>query len=195
MMPPRMVASPFRLFTIGMSHPSQSPAALRPSPAVVITLGLGQIMAWGSSYYLIAVLAAPIVADTGWDRSWVVGGLALGFFASGLASPRVGRMVEAWGGRPVMMGGAVLMALGLAGLGAASNLAMYFAAWIVLGVAMGAALYDPAFATLGRLYGERARSAITQVTLFGGFASTVCWPLSAWLDEHAGWRATCFAYA
>lgn len=60
---------------------------------------------------------------------------------------------------------------------------------------MGAGLYDPAFSSLGRLYGEHARSAITQVTLFGGFASTVCWPLSALLVERLGWRGACLTYA
>jgi predicted MFS family arabinose efflux permease len=60
---------------------------------------------------------------------------------------------------------------------------------------MGAGLYDPAFAALGRAYGEQARSAIAHVSLYGGFASTVCWPLSALLVEHAGWRGACLAYA
>ena len=68
-------------------------------------------------------------------------------------------------------------------------------AWLVIGLGMGAGLYDPAFATLGRLYGERGRSAITTLTLFGGFASTVCWPLTAFLDAHLGWRGTCLVYA
>ena len=60
---------------------------------------------------------------------------------------------------------------------------------------MGAGLYDAAFSTLGSIYGKDARSAITWVTLFGGFASTVCWPLSALLVEQLGWRGACFAYA
>ena len=60
---------------------------------------------------------------------------------------------------------------------------------------MGAGLYDAAFATLGRLYGREARGAITNLTLFGGFASTVCWPLSAFLVGALGWRGTCLAYA
>ena len=60
---------------------------------------------------------------------------------------------------------------------------------------MGAGLYDPAFATLGRLYGENGRSAITTLTLFGGFASTVCWPLSAFLEARYGWRGACLVYA
>jgi hypothetical protein len=93
------------------------------------------------------------------------------------------------------MASAVLTAIGLLGLAAAPNLAAYVTAWLILGVAMGAGLYDPAFATLGRLYGREARSAITSLTLIAGFASTVCWPLSALLLQRVGWRGTCVAYA
>ena len=60
---------------------------------------------------------------------------------------------------------------------------------------MSAGLYDAAFSTLGGIYGSQSRSAITSVTLFGGFASTVCWPLSAFLAEQFGWRGACLIYA
>jgi MFS family permease len=88
-----------------------------------------------------------------------------------------------------------LLAAGLLGLGFAHSLPAYLLAWLVIGLGMGAGLYDPAFATLGRLYGHAGRSAITTLTLFGGFASTVCWPLSAFLEAHLGWRGACIAYA
>jgi MFS family permease len=156
---------------------------------------MAQILAWGSSYYLISVLAKPIGAETGWPLSWIVGGLAFGFLVSGLVSPKVGRLIERHGGRPVLAASALLLSLGLLLLAVAPTVPIYFAAWTVLGAAMGAGLYDPAFSTLGRLYGEQARGAITQVTLFGGFASTVCWPLSAFMVEHVGWRGACAAYA
>jgi predicted MFS family arabinose efflux permease len=162
---------------------------------VTTTLGLAQILAWGSSYYLISVLAKPIGEDTGWPLSWIVGGLSLGFLVSGLVSPKVGRLIHGHGGRPVLAGSAVLLSVGLLLLAVAPNLPAYSAAWVVLGLAMGAGLYDPAFSTLGRLYGETARGAITQVTLFGGFASTVCWPLSAFMVDHIGWRGACAVYA
>lgn len=162
---------------------------------VVAGLGATQVLAWGSSYYLPAVLAAPIAADTGWALPWVVGGLSLGLLASGLVSPRVGRAIERTGGRPVLALSAVLLAVGLTGLAWAPGLPAYLVAWLVIGLGMGAGLYDAAFATLGRLYGQDARRAITNLTLFGGFASTVCWPLSALLVATVGWRGTCLAYA
>ena len=167
----------------------------RPRFVVTTAVGLAQILAWGSSYYLIGVLARPIGADTGWPLSWIVGGPSLGFLVSGLASPKIGRLIEGHGGRPVLAGSALLLSAGLLLLAGASNIPVYFAGWAVLGLAMGTGLYDPAFSTLGRLYGEGARGAITQVTLFGGFASTVCWPLSAFMVDHIGWRGACAAYA
>jgi MFS family permease len=87
------------------------------------------------------------------------------------------------------------LAAGLSALALTHSLPAFLIAWLLIGLAMGAGLYDPAFATLGRLYGHGGRSAITTLTLFGGFASTVCWPLSAFLDAHLGWRGACLVYA
>ena len=168
---------------------------LRPRLFVIVVLGIGQVLVWGSTYYLPAVLAKPIAHATGWPLTWIIGGLSLGLVLSGLVSPKVGEWIERRGGRPVLMASAVLTAIGLLGLAAAPNVTAYVAAWLILGAAMGAGLYDPAFATLGRLYGREARSAITSLTLIAGFASTVCWPLSALLLQRFGWRGTCVAYA
>ena len=171
------------------------PSASRPRLIVVSAVGIAQILAWGSSYYLLAVLAGPVARDMGWPLAWVVSGLSLGLLISGLVSPRVGHLIDQRGGRPVLAASAIMMAVGLLVLGLAPTLPIFIAAWLLIGVGMGAGLYDPAFSTLGRLYGEHARSAITHVTLFGGFASTVCWPLSAFLIEHLGWRGACLTYA
>lgn len=174
---------------------TSDPAIGRPRLVVVSAVGIAQILAWGSSYYLTAVLAGPVAKDNGWSESWVVGALSIGLLISGLVSPRVGHFIDRRGGRPVLSASAVLLAVGLVTLGLAPNLPIFVAGWAVMGLGMGAGLYDPAFSTLGRLFGERARGAITQVTLFGGFASTVCWPLSAFLVEHVGWRGACLTYA
>ena len=174
---------------------SAGPATSRSKLTVVSAIGVAQILAWGSSYYLLAVLAGPVVADTGWPLTWLMGALSIGMLVSGLVSPRIGFLIEQRGGRPVLAASAVLFSAGLLLLGLAPSLPVFVLAWIVLGLAMGAGLYDPAFSTLGRLYGEHARPAITHVTLFGGFASTVCWPLSALLVDHLGWRGACLTYS
>jgi predicted MFS family arabinose efflux permease len=168
----------------------------QPSRGVVVTaLGIAQILGWGTSFYFPAVLGEPIVADTGWSLGWVVGGTSIGLLVAGLISPRVGHAIDKHGGRPVLAASSLLFAAGLAIIGLAPILPVYLLGWIVVGAAMGAGLYDAAFAALGQLYGKDARGPITNLTLFGGFASTVCWPLSAFLAEALGWRGACLVYA
>ncbi|MBR9763078.1 MAG: MFS transporter [Rhodobacteraceae bacterium] len=161
----------------------------------VSALGVIQIFAWGTSFYLIAVLAGPIAAETGWSRTIVSSGVSVGLLVSGPSAIFVGKLIEAHGGRPVLAAGMVLLSCGLALLGLSRSLPAYYLAWAVMGGGMACGLYDAAFSTLGRIFGQDARSAITQLTLWGGFASTVCWPVSAWLVESVGWRSACFAYA
>ncbi|WP_296582097.1 MFS transporter [Xanthobacter sp.] len=163
--------------------------------SVIAALGVVQILTWGSSFYLLTVLAGPISRDTGWPLQWIVGSLSVGLLVAGLVSPKVGALIDARGGRPVLAGGCALLACGLALLALAQGPAMFMLGWCIAGAGMAASLYDAAFAALGRLYGAGARRAITMLTLWGGFASTVCWPITAFLDAHLGWRATCLVYA
>ena len=162
---------------------------------VISALGFAQILAWGTSFYFPAVFAGPIVADTGWSLGWVVGGTSVGLLVAGLISPQVGRIIDLHGGRPVLLASSLFYAAGLIGIGLSPALPVYLMAWVLLGIGMGTGLYDAVFAALGRMYGSAARGPITNLTLFGGFASTVCWPLSAFMIEHAGWRNACFVYA
>jgi predicted MFS family arabinose efflux permease len=180
-------------------HGKPGEAEVMPGPQdrsrVVAALGVAQLIGWGTSFYFPGVLAAPIAADTGWPLSFIVGGVSLGLLIAGLISPQVGRLIGAHGGRPVLAASALLFASGLCIIGMAPALWVYLAGWIAVGAAMGTGLYDAAFAALGRLYGTRARGPITALTLFGGFASTVFWPLGAYLAATFGWRNACFAYA
>lgn len=162
---------------------------------VISGLGTVEILTWGSSFYLLAVLAPSIAQDTGWTLQAIMGSLSLGLLVAGLVSPQVGRLIDARGGRPVLMGGCTLLALGLGIIALAPSLPVFALGWSIIGAGMAASLYDAAFATLGRLYGAAARRPITLLTLWGGFASTVCWPISAFLDAHLGWRGACLAYA
>jgi MFS family permease len=161
----------------------------------VVILGALQILSYGTTFYLLAILAAPISRETGWPYSFVVAGISVGLFVAGLVSPRVGRAIQRHGGNQVMAVSASVIALGLCSVATAQNLVWYLFGWAVIGVGMGGGLYDAAFATLGRLYGKDSRNSITGVTLLGGFASTVCWPISAYLVEHFGWRTACLIYA
>jgi len=166
-----------------------------PKQLVIGGLGVVQILSWGSSYYLLAVLAGPIASDTGWPLPWIIGALSAGLLIAGIVSPWVGRAIGRRGGRGMLAFAVLLLAGGLAIVGTASILPVFIFGWLVLGVGMGAGLYDAAFATLGVIYGAAARRSITYLTLWGGFASTACWPLSAYFVEELGWRGACLSYA
>jgi len=161
----------------------------------VVVLGLAQTLAWASSYYLPAMLAAPMARDIGISTPTVFAAFSMALVVSAFLGPYTGRAIDRWGGRPVLIGTNVVFALGLAGLGLSQNATALFAAWLVMGVGMGSGLYEAGFAALVRLYGRDSRNVITGITLFAGFASTVGWPLSTLLESQVGWRGACFAWA
>jgi MFS family permease len=161
----------------------------------VSVLGVTQILSWGALFYPPVLTVPLIAADRGWSQSFAMGGFSVGLFVGGLVSRYVGALIDRCGGHVVMPIGSLIGAAGLLGLAAAPNAFAYYAAWIVVGVAMAAALYDPAFATLGRIFGKAARAPITTLTLAGGFASTVSWPATQILIDTIGWRGAYLVYA
>jgi MFS family permease len=161
----------------------------------VLVLGVTQILAWGTIFYPPVLTVPLIAADRGWSFTLAMAGFSLALLTAGLASPRTGLLIDRFGGHRVMPVGSLLGALGLVGLVYADHPASYLAVWMLLGVAISGSLYDPAFATLGRIFGTGARQPITALTLAGGFASTVSWPVTHLLIQSVGWRGTYLIYA
>jgi MFS family permease len=161
----------------------------------VLCLGLAQLVSWGVSYYLIGAFGERIAGELGWSQSVIHGGLSAGLLVMGLSSGAVGRLIDRHGGRAVMCAGSLLTAAGCLGLAFAQTIAAYYAAWLALGLAMRLTLYDAAFAALARIGGGAARRPIAQITLLGGLASTVFWPLGHALAELFGWRGALLVYA
>lgn len=163
--------------------------------ATTVMLGVAQTLAWASSYYLPAVLAGAIGRDIGISTSTVFGAFSVALLVAAAVGPYSGRLIDRLGGRPVLIASNLVFAAGLAVLSQATHASHVFAAWALMGLAMGSGLYEAAFATVVRLHGQNARRAITGITLFAGFASTVGWPLSAYLESTVGWRGACLAWA
>lgn len=162
---------------------------------VIATLGTTQILAWGSTYYVPAVFADRISADLNIPQEWFFGCFSASLLLSGLLGPAAGRAIDQFGGRDILAATNVAFAVGLVVLSQTTGLAGLVVAWGILGIAMGYGLYEASFATATRLYGDEARSAISLITMFGGFASTVGWPLSALMINHFGWRGACLGWA
>ncbi len=174
-----------------------SVASLLRSPFAISVnaLGVTQITAWGTSYYCLGVLAKPIAADTGWAISTIFLGFSVALVIMGVISTTVGRLIDRLGARAVMCAGTVIVSAGLLGLSQVRDVATYLAAWAVLGVGMRCCLYDAAFAALVQVVPSRGRLAISYLTLYGAYASTVFWVIGHYLNVAYGWRGTLLVFA
>jgi len=162
---------------------------------IVLALGSAQTLAWGSTYYLPAILAEPMAGELGISTGNVFAAFSLALIVTAVLGPLSGKRIDHHGGRDVLALSSIVFAVGLAMLGLANGPLMLWAGWLVIGIGMALGLYESAFSTLAGIYGRNARGAITGITLLAGFASTVCWPISGWLNAEFGWRATCLTWA
>lgn len=178
-----------------MAEEHDNESFIRSRRFVVTALGTAQTLAWASSYYLPAILADPIAASIDVPRSWVFAAFSAALLIAAFAGPAVGRVIDRHGGRGVLVLSNVVLATGLIVLAASNGAVVLFAAWAVLGIGMALGLYDAGFAALTALYGHNARGPITGITLLAGFASTVSWPLSTFLNDALGWRETLLVWA
>ncbi|MBW6424956.1 MFS transporter [Rhizobium sp. XQZ8] len=161
----------------------------------VVLLSLSQFLCWGIGYYMIGVFGPAIAAETGWTLPVVYGGFSGALIVMGLSSGPVGRMIDQYGGRPVMTVGSALLAVGFCSLALSHSLAAYGASWLLVGLALRMTLYEAAFATLAHLVGRAARKPISRITLLGGLASSAFWPVGDLLVSEIGWRNGLFVYA
>lgn len=157
-------------------------------------LACTQIMSWGALYYAIAILAPAMGHGLGWRSETVIGAFSWSLLVSGAAATPVGMLIDRHGGRWVMAAGSLLCGAGFAALSQVHTVPGYYLAWTLLGVAMAMTMYEAAFATINREFGMQSRQAISTLTLFGGFASTVSWPLTQHLLGTVGWRDTWLWY-
>jgi MFS family permease len=168
---------------------------LDPMVVAVNALGITQITAWGTSFYCLGVLAKPIVADTGWPLTTVFLGFSVALLVMGFISTWVGRLIDRVGARAVMCVGTVIVSVGLVALSQVRDPASYLVVWAVLGIGMRCCLYDAAFAALVQVTPSRGRTAISYLTLYGAYASTVFWVIGHYLNQAYGWRGTLIAFA
>jgi MFS family permease len=162
---------------------------------IVIGLGTGQTLAFGTTLYLPAILAEPMAIELGIPPGWAFGAFSLALVFAALLGPKAGARIDQFGGRTVLAVSSLIFAAGLALLGMADSLTMMCVAWCVIGVGMSMGLYESAFATLSWIYGHDARGPITGITLIAGFASTICWPITAGIEAEFDWRTACYFWA
>jgi MFS family permease len=162
---------------------------------LALTLGITQLLAWGTTYYVPATMIGPIAEELGASRTVLLGAFSWAVLIAGFCAPAIGRFIDRHGGKPVLAAGQVVTAVGLVALSFTQSVWWWYVAWSILGVGMALALYDTAFSTIGRLLGRDARPAMTGVTFIAGFGGTLGFPMGTWLAAHWGWRPALLLYA
>lgn len=158
-------------------------------------LGVTQIIGYGTLYYAFSVLSPAIGVSFGWSAEWVFGALSLALLAGGLMSPVAGHFADRFGAARIMAVGSVFAAVTLSAAALAPKGTTFAAALIAMEVTAAFVLYPSAFAALVQLGGRNAQRSITHLTLIAGFASTLFWPLTAWLHTFLDWRAVFLVFA
>lgn len=168
---------------------TDSPLSRRYAAGPMIwALGWAQVVSWGTLYYGFPLFVLPMQKDFDWSLTLVNGALSAGLLISGLCTYGVGAWIDRHGGRALMTGGSLGVALLLVAWSQVTSITQFYVIWMLMGVCMAAILYEPVFMVMGRHFGTDARRAITTLTLIAGFASTVAIPLIEMLLSHFPWR-------
>ena len=170
-----------------------------PAPArfhsIVRPLAIAETIVWAAMYYAFPALLPEWERDLGWSKTELSGAFTLSLLVSASLVPVAGRLIDRGLGRTIFTGGAVLGAALLALLSVVDALWQFYCIWIGLGVAMSSTLYEACFTVLVRSTGDRARRAITIVSIVAGFAGTVSFPSAHLLAEAFGWRGAVLVFA
>jgi MFS family permease len=163
---------------------------------VVAGLCVTETVSWGILYYGFPVLLRPMEAELGFSRVEVTGAFSVGMGVAALAALPVGRWIDRHGARALMTLGSCLGTALLLAWSRVESLPALYAVWCLMGLALAATLYEPAFATVVGWFamGGRDRALLT-VTLAGALASTIFMPIEAWLVGWLGWRTALVALA
>ncbi|NAS99924.1 MFS transporter [Pseudomonas syringae pv. actinidifoliorum] len=161
----------------------------------VFRLALAQLISWGVTFYLPGAFGNAIADDLGWSTQRVFSGLSVALLVMALVSTLSAGLIQRFGARQVLQSGAGFNAAGCCILALCDSPQGWFSGWAVLGLGMRLSLYDALFAALAVLLGERSRPLMVQITLLGGLASAVFWPLGNGLLGVVGWRSAIAIYA
>lgn len=168
---------------------------MQASSRLTLRLGITQIIGWGSGFYLPAILAVPISQSIGVSTETFFWAFTLSLLLSGLVGPRIGRLIDMYGGRKVLPWGNLAFFTGLILLAFSTNELMLFIAWAVIGIGGSMSNYDSAFATAVAFFKENSNRVIAGITVFAGFSSTISWPLTSFLNSQFGWQAAVLFWA
>lgn len=170
-------------------------ASERPPVAAILALGLTQVIGYGTLYYSFSILAPDMARGLDWSAEWIFGALSAALLIGGLAAPAMGKWIDRFGAGRIMTFGSAIAAIALAGCAFAPGKVAFVIALIAVETASNLVQYGAAFALLVQIRPQVAQRSITYLTLIGGFASTIFWPITTALHAHFSWQSVYLIFA
>ncbi|WP_237358558.1 arsenite efflux MFS transporter ArsK [Rhizobium etli] len=163
--------------------------------AIVSALGMTQIIGYGTLYYSFSILAPEMAEDLGLTLAQVFGIFSASLFIVGLSATYIGKQMDRMGAATILTIGSALSALTLALCAWSPSVFVFALAIILIEISSGMVQYQAAFAALVQSDPRTASRSITYLTLIGGFASTIFWPITAALVGYLTWREIYLVFA
>ncbi len=148
------------------------------SSALFAALGITQIIYYSALYYLFPALLPYIPAGTSWSALEYSAGITLLLLASGIAALFNGALVDKNHGFFLMGFAGILGGLSLIAMPHVPGIYLFYLCMALCGYALAMGTYEVCFSSLTRRYGTDASRPIVLITVIGGFASTITFPLA-----------------
>jgi predicted MFS family arabinose efflux permease len=171
-----------------------APAHRFGSLSLVVALSFGQIVGWGTTYYMPSSIADALQRDLGFSTRTIYFGVTLMVAVAGLSAPLAGRLFDRRGVARALSFGAMLMAAGLFLFAGYPSRLTWYVAWVVFGLAQSLCLTLAAQTLVTRLVASDARRQIGLVAVITALSATIFWPVGSALEAAVGWRATVWIY-
>ncbi|TSE22655.1 oxalate/formate antiporter family transporter [Tepidimonas sediminis] len=167
-----------------------SPVQVLLCGALVVTLSMGIRHGFG-------LWLQPLTQAHGWTREHFAFAMAVQNLAWGLLGIGAGMLADRFGPYRVLWAGALLYALGLAGMALATQPWLFtLAAGVLIGAAQAGTTYAIVYGVIGRQIEPQRRSwAMGVAAAAGSFGQFLMVPLEGWLIDRLGWQAALLALA
>jgi MFS family permease len=178
-------------------NPSPTPSSSWRTPTIVlVSCGIIMTLAMGIRHGF-GLYLQPISTDMHWGRETFALALAIQNLVWGITQPFAGMIADKYGTGRVVVGGALLYALGLVWMGhPSSELTFIVASGLMIGTGLSGVTFSIVAGALGRAFPPEKRSMALGISAAAGsFGQFALLPLTQWLLSNVGWSGALLVMA
>jgi MFS family permease len=178
-------------------NPSPTPSSSWRTPTIVlVSCGIIMTLAMGIRHGF-GLYLQPISTDMHWGRETFALALAIQNLVWGITQPFAGMIADKYGTGRVVVGGALLYALGLVWMGhPSSELTFIVASGLMIGTGLSGVTFSNVAGALGRAFPPEKRSMALGISAAAGsFGQFALLPLTQWLLSNVGWSGALLVMA